>query len=88
MWGGVQATDGPGIDRTADQKSKKPAKMRAKCLCFFGSPTWARTRDLRINSQPVRFGQRENAIISKKRPFCAFFIASTALTVEALILEP
>ena len=48
--GGRQATDGLGIYRTTDQKSKKPAKMRAKCLCLFGSPTWARTRDLRINS--------------------------------------
>ena len=32
---------------THDLKRKRPASLQA---LFFGSPTWTRTRDLRINS--------------------------------------
>ncbi len=30
-------------------KAKKPANLHLRAFVFFGSPTWTRTRDLRIN---------------------------------------
>jgi hypothetical protein len=35
---------------TSPAKAKSPLEKWAKCLILFGSPTWTRTRDLRINS--------------------------------------
>ena len=36
--------------RGLEQKTKKPAGANLLASVFLGSPTWARTRDLRINS--------------------------------------
>jgi hypothetical protein len=36
------------------QKAKKSAGANLLTLAFLGSPTWARTRDLRINSRDIR----------------------------------
>ena len=42
--------EGPELDRNPRQQSKKPNRWAGLLLESLGSPTWARTRDLRINS--------------------------------------
>jgi hypothetical protein len=45
------------------QKAKKSAGANLLTLAFLGSPTWARTRDLRINSPALyRLSYRGSAL--------------------------
>ena len=48
-WGAVRHYGNSTATATA-QKAKKSAGANRLTLAFLGSPTWARTRDLRINS--------------------------------------
>ncbi len=46
----LQGKHGGWLCMILRSKAKKPANFRLRAFVFFGSPTWTRTRDLRINS--------------------------------------
>ena len=47
-------TYGNSTATEAAQKTKKSAGANRLTFVFLGSPTWARTRDLRINGRAIR----------------------------------
>ena len=57
----------PMQDNTRTDATKENAPHEARRFLVFGSPTWARTRDLRINSPALyRLSYRGIAVAAKK----------------------
>ncbi len=48
----LKSKQGRGQYMISHSKAKKPANFRLRAFVFCGSPTWTRTRDLRINRKP------------------------------------
>ena len=46
----LKRKQGGGLYMIPHSKAKKPANFHLRASVFCGSPTWTRTRDLRINS--------------------------------------
>ncbi len=61
------------------QKTKKPANFRLRAFVFCGSPTWTRTRDLRIN--------RHFSDSLRRKLTHIFTVVQTVLAVGNLLLN-
>ncbi len=60
---GPCAPYGNGTATKSTQKAKKSAGANLLTLALLGSPTWARTRDLRINSRATACFLRLSGIV-------------------------